>query len=318
MHSATLTVTNPAFPSVEAIPDLSGKTAIVTGGNTGIGYETCLALLNKNAKVYMASRSRQRATDAIERLEKATGKKCEFLELDLQDLKQVKGAAESFLKNGEKLDLLINNAGIMACPFALTKDGIETQFGTNHVGHFLFTTTLIPAILKADKPRIVNLSSSAQRMAPKNGIEFENINNEKAMSNFERYGQSKLANILFTRSLNKRYGDKIYVNAVHPGVVQTELLRGIEDSMGGKGSLLYYLSRPLVYVGSFFQLTAPQGAMATLYAATSPEIEKEGYKGRYVIPFGHVTDDTIPLAKDDSLAEKLWTFTENLIKEKLN
>ncbi|KAI8916401.1 hypothetical protein EDD86DRAFT_185437 [Gorgonomyces haynaldii] len=310
---------NPVFRSASDIPDLSGKTAIVTGGNTGIGYETCLALLNKNAKVYMASRSRQRATDAIERLEKATGKKCEFLELDLQDLKQVKGAAESFLKKKEKVDILVNNAGIMACPFALTKDGIETQFGTNHVGHFLFTTTLIPAILKADKPRIVNLSSYGHNFATKNGIEFENINNEKVMSNWERYGQSKLANILFTRGLNKRYGDKIYANAVHPaGGVNTELDRGIIDSLGGEKSWTYFFVQPFLSAFKYgLMLTPAQGALASLYAATCPEIEKEGYKGRYIIPFGVVSEKTSVQATDDALADKLWTFSENLVKEKL-
>lgn len=122
---------------LDKIPDLTGLTAIVTGGNAGIGYETCLALAKKNATVYMASRSKDRAEAAIALILKDTGKKVNFLSLDLQDLKQVKAASDSFLKLGIPLDILINNAGIMACPFELTKDGIESQFATNHVGHFV-------------------------------------------------------------------------------------------------------------------------------------------------------------------------------------
>jgi NAD(P)-dependent dehydrogenase (short-subunit alcohol dehydrogenase family) len=116
---------------------LTGYTAIVTGGNTGIGYETCLALAKKNATVYMASRSSEKAETAIDLIFKDTGKKVNFLSLDLQDLNQVKAAADNFLKLGVPLDILINNAGIMFCPFELTKDGIESQFATNHVGHFV-------------------------------------------------------------------------------------------------------------------------------------------------------------------------------------
>jgi retinol dehydrogenase 12 len=147
--------------SAEQIPDLTGKVAIVTGGNSGIGYETCLELARKNARVFMASRSKERATEAIEKIKAEIGKEVEFIQLDLQDLKQVKSAAEEFLNKGLPLSLLVNNAGshttlstfhflsesvylgIMACPFAVTKDGIETQFGTNHVGHFVIVDTQV-------------------------------------------------------------------------------------------------------------------------------------------------------------------------------
>lgn len=125
------------------------------------------------------------------------------------------------MKTGQKLDLLINNAGIMGCPFALSKQGHETQFATNHLGHFLFTTLLIPALLKAEKPRIVNLSSLLHKNTViAGGIDFEHINTEK-YSSMQRYSQSKLANVVFTHGLNKRFGDKIAVNAAHPGIVDT-------------------------------------------------------------------------------------------------
>ncbi|KAI8926190.1 hypothetical protein BC831DRAFT_380933, partial [Entophlyctis helioformis] len=209
--------------STASIPNLAGKVYLVTGGNTGIGYETCLELSRKNAQVFMASRSEDRANAAIARIKAAVpDANIEFIKLQLGDLKQVRSAAQAFVARGIKLDCLVNNAGIMASPFALSVDGIEEQFATNHVGHFLLTRELMPALLKAPEPRVVNLSSSYHDKAPRpEGIRFADINNPKGMSVWDRYGQSKLANILFTRGLNSRFGDKIYANSVHPGFVDT-------------------------------------------------------------------------------------------------
>ena len=198
------------------MPDLSGKNAIVTGGNTGIGYETCKNLAKKGANVYMASRSEEKALIAIAQIKKETGKDVEFLRVDLQDLNQTRKAAEGFVKKNVPLDILINNAGIMACPFAKTVDGWETQFATNHLGHFQFTSALMPSINKAKSPRIVNVSSHAHLRSPECGIDFENINNETKYNTMIRYGQSKLANLLFSLSLSKKY-PKLVVNSVHPG-----------------------------------------------------------------------------------------------------
>ena len=188
------------------LPDLTGYNVIVTGGNTGIGFEVCKNLALKGANVFMASRSRERALIAIARIKEETSKSIEFLELDLQDLKQVKKAALSFLERKLPVDILVNNAGIMACPFGLSKDGYESQFSTNHLGHFQFTTTLMPAILSSLKqPRIVNLSSSAHRVpGVEGGVDFAKINNPDKYSTVQRYGQSKLSNILFTHGLHAR------------------------------------------------------------------------------------------------------------------
>ena len=206
----------------------------------------------------------------------------------------------------------------MACPFAVTKDGIESQFQTNHVGHFLFTNTLMPAIFKAGKgARIVNVSSVAHEHAPKVGIDFEALskNDEKAMSNWARYGVSKLSNILFTHELNKRFGDKgVYANALHPGFVRTELLRG-PMGYGTFGAILSNISLILTYP---FSIDAPRGALTSLYLATSPEVEKEEIKDQYYVPLAkpmpsHLSEQ----AKDLELAAKLWDFTESLVQKAL-
>jgi NAD(P)-dependent dehydrogenase (short-subunit alcohol dehydrogenase family) len=307
---------NPTNFSFEKIPDLKDKIVIVTGGNTGIGYITCLELARKGATVYLAARSKERATDAIDRIKtQVPDAKIVWLHLDLQDLKQVVQAANEFKQQESKLDILINNAGIMAPPFSLTKDGIETQFGTNHVGHYLFTRELISTLKKAEKPRIVNLSSEAHKWHPKEGIAFDDINNEKALTNFSRYGQSKLANILFARELNKRYGTEIYCNSVHPGVVRTELGRGIEQSMG---SILSTLMTPIMKLFSLVvQISAEDGALTSLYCATSPDIVEKNIKDKYFVPFAH-EEEPLSISRDDVLSEKLWDFTEKLVNEKLS
>ena len=212
---------NPYHFTTDSIPDLDGKTFIVTGGNSGIGFKTVLHLALNGAHVYLAARSEKRAQEALDKLKvEAPTAKITFLKLDLQDLKQVKQAAQEFLDKESVLDCLINNAGIMASPFELSKDGIELQFATNHLGHFLFTTHLIPALERSKSPRIVNVSSVAHKFAPWNGIEFEHINDPDYYSyfgNWYRYGQSKLANLLFTTELTRRYPN-IISNAVHPGI----------------------------------------------------------------------------------------------------
>ncbi|KAJ8322902.1 hypothetical protein BDV3_006815 [Batrachochytrium dendrobatidis] len=301
--------------SVDMIPDLTGKVAIVTGGNTGIGYETVHALAKAGAKVFMASRSEERAVEAIAKIHKDLGKNdmVEFLRLDLQDLKQTKTAALNFLAMSLPLDILVNNAGIMACPFALTKDGIESQMGTNHLGHFLFTTTLIPALEKAAPSRVVCVSSFGHSITTEVGINFERINDESLCSSWQRYGQSKLANILFARSLAKRLASsKVYVNSLHPGVVHTEIMRGPANLYGLTGifSGLSWLATGLT---GMIALTPKQGALTQLYLATSPDISDQGISGKYFIPFGKESDDCTPFAKDDDLAEKLWEWSQNIV-----
>lgn len=208
----------------------------------------------------------------------------------------------------------------MAGPFRLTKDGVEEQFGTNHLGHFLFTRELLPVLLNTPHARVVNVSSVAHGNAPSQGIDFENINQESAMSNWTRYGQSKLANILFSLALDKRYGDKLFVNSLHPGMminahlnmigwVKTELIRGVQESSP-------FLARVSDFFTSFLALDPLRGAFTSLYVATSPDIVSKNIKAKYFIPLAD-SEDPIPLAKDQTLADRLWDFSEKLVAEKL-
>ncbi|KAI9335267.1 hypothetical protein BDR26DRAFT_839423 [Obelidium mucronatum] len=302
--------------TVEAIPDLTGRVFVVTGGNAGIGFETCLQLAKKKATVIMASRSEERAKAAIANIETASGIKgnVEYLHLILNDLKQVDAASSELLSRHPKIDVLINNAGIMAAPFALSADGIEDQFATNHVGHFLLTKRLIPALQKGTEPRIVNLSSSYHNKAPlPEGIRFDKINDPKAMGVWDRYGQSKLANVLFTKQLNKLYGDKIIVNSVHPGFVNTDLTRGVVANYGS------WFKPVMDLVKRVSALSPQEGALTSLYAATSPEISEKGLKDRFFWPIARdgTDTDTTALGKDADLAQRLWEFTEALVSEKL-
>jgi len=283
--------------------------AIVTGGNTGVGYITARELARKNAHVFVASRNKERGEDAVEKIKKETGNnQVEFLHLDLVDLKHVKQTAENFLAKNLPLHILVNNAGIMATPWTLTKDGIQDQFGVNHVGHFLFTKTLLPKIESSAPSRIVNVSSLAHNNVE--GIEFDKINQEDALSTWQRYGVSKLANVLFTNSLAKRLeGKEVYANSIHPGFVATELSRGAIENYG-------IVAKVLANVANLFAKSPEDGALTQLYAATSPKIIENNYRGKYFVPFGIIGQKSAA-AQDDELAEKLWKYTEDLIDEKL-
>nr|CAG8516214.1 10061_t:CDS:2 [Entrophospora candida] len=259
------------------IPDLSGKVAVVTGGNSGIGYVTCRELSRKNAHVFILARNIERGTAAVEKIKQETGNQnVEFLQLDLQSLKSVKECAESFLARKLPLHILVNNAGIAATKFPLTVDGIQDQFGTNHVGHFYLTKLLLPTLEASAPSRIVNVSSQAYKLAS-DGIKFDKIN-DPTLSSMKRYGTSKLANILFTVELNKQLeGKKIYVNSLHPGNVNTELIGKITNKWTAP---LWGLAKCI------FLITPDDGALTTLYCATSPEIENKNLRGKYFIPFG--------------------------------
>ncbi|KAG0280821.1 hypothetical protein BGZ95_008493 [Linnemannia exigua] len=200
--------------SHDQIPDLTGKVAIVTGANTGLGYATTVALAAHGAHVFLACRSRERAEDAIERAKveiketypQVAAPQLEFLELDLNDMTKSRQAAQEFLKKGLPLHILVNNSGIMMVPFALSADGIETQFAVNHMGHFVFTLTLLDKIKSSQPSRIVNLSSSGHELAHSHlgGVDFKTLNDPSILTAATRYGRSKLANVLFTKALARR------------------------------------------------------------------------------------------------------------------
>ncbi|CAG8484129.1 3620_t:CDS:2 [Diversispora eburnea] len=298
--------------TINDIPDLQGKIAIVTGANTGIGFITAQELARKNAHVFVACRDQTKGEKAISEIKRVTGNdKVEYLPLNLSSLKSVLKATELFLDRKLPLHILVNNAGIMATPFTLTEDGIQDQFGINHIGHFLFTIKLLPTIEASAPSRIVNLTSLAHNRAPKCGIDFENLNNPNAYGSFSRYGQSKLANILFSLELNKRLADKeVYVNSVHPGVVKTDLYRNLKDSMG-------FLAKPIEMITGLIMISSEEGAMTSLYCATSPEIIEKNLRGKYFVPNGKLSNPE-KSGTDEDLALKLWKYSEELINKKLN
>ncbi|KAK3844473.1 MAG: hypothetical protein J3R72DRAFT_438125 [Linnemannia gamsii] len=306
--------------SYSKIPDLSSKVAIVTGANSGLGYATTVALAANGAHVFLACRSQERALEAIERVKKEVKEtyptapevlKLDFLELDLNDMSKARESAKEFVKKGLPLHILVNNSGIMATPFELSADGIETQFAVNHMGHFVFTLGLLDKLKESQPSRIVVMSSMVHEITPNGGIAFDKLNNEKAISSMARYGQSKLANLLFGKALARRLaGEKVYVNVAHPGYVQSNLANRTGETYGS------FTGRMSIVSAKVFGMTAKEGALTQLYLATSPEVEEKDVRGRYYVPIAKEIQPS-SYARDEELQEKLWTYSENLVKEKI-
>ncbi|KAF9143109.1 hypothetical protein BGX30_001302 [Mortierella sp. GBA39] len=308
--------------SHDQIPDLTGKVAIVTGANTGLGYATTVALAAHGAQVFLACRSKQRAEDAIERAKAEIKAKysnapkdpqLEFLELDINDMNKTYQAAKDFLGKGLPLHILVNNSGIMNTPFGLSADGIEAQFAVNHMGHFVFTTTLLDRIKESQPSRIVILSAMGHELLPTkmNGIDFDTLNQQGNFSSLNRYSRSKLANILFAKALARRLAnERVYVNVAHPGLVATEIGRSSKDMMGTVGDKAGQL------LNAVMGYSAEEGALTQLYLATSPEIENRDVTGHYFIPIANEIQPC-KYARDEELQEKLWTFSESLTREKI-
>ncbi|KAG0325228.1 hypothetical protein BGZ99_000943 [Dissophora globulifera] len=306
--------------SYAQMPDLTGKIAIVTGANTGLGYATTVALAGCGARVFLACRNKQKAMDAIENAKKDIQEKypqligepkLEFLELDLNSLAKSRDAAKSFLAKNLPLHILVCNSGIMMTPFELSADGIETQFAVNHMGHFVFTTELLPKIKESQPSRIVVLTSMAHESTVSGGIDFDTLNDATKSNPISRYGRSKLANVLFARALAHRVAkEKVYVNIAHPGYASTELIRHSKD-MGGAvyGKIMECVTRTVA-------MDPERSALTQLYLASSPEIEEQNIRGRYFIPIANEIEPSA-YARDEELQEKLWIFSEKLYKEKL-
>lgn len=298
--------------------DINGAVVLITGGNTGIGKATAIALARKGARVVITSRDEARGKIALDEIRSASGRDdVEMLALDLASLASVRRCAEEFSERFDRLDVLLNNAGVALTRGLrqVTHDGLEMQFGVNHVGHFVLTNALLPLIKKSAPARIVNLTSAGYLMAP-DGLNFDDLQTEENYKGFSCYGHSKLANIYFTIELARRLEDEdIAVNAVHPGYVDTELGRlRPEDKArfvreekqpakkggGGGGPDLSSLGEPL---------SPEQGAATSILVASSPEVE--GITGRYFAD-SQATDLT-PVASDADAAARLWQKTEELL-----
>ncbi|KAI0733894.1 hypothetical protein C8Q72DRAFT_500583 [Fomitopsis betulina] len=307
-----LAVLSQAFPprstfSPEQIPDLTGRVMIVTGGNVGIGKETIRALLDHNAKVYMASRSKEKADAAIKELQQQTGKEAIFLELDLSNLASVRKAAEEYLSKESVLHVLFNNAGVMWAPTELlTADGYDLQFGTNVVGHFFFTKLLVPALIAGKETssdhhsRIVTTSSGAAYGYTLNFDAFRDSPARRRMMTNTLYSQSKFGNVVVAREFAKRYADQgIVSTSCNPGNIKTELQRYAP-------SFLRSIMNLVLYEG-------PYGALTQLWAGTMPETLN--HNGKFLIPWARV-GECRPEAYDDALGEKLWNWLEEQVKDK--
>ncbi|KAF9930588.1 hypothetical protein FBU30_000291 [Linnemannia zychae] len=303
--------------SMSQIPDLSGKVAIVTGANRGLGYTTAVALAGHGAHVILACRSQKRALQAIKsaraeirvKYPLMTEPKMEFMELDLTSMSATQEAAKKFLERGLDLHILVCNAGIKVVPgFSLSSDGVESHFAINHMGHFIFTTTLLDRIKASQPSRIVILSSLAHDLfPPRCGINFDTLNDPSATNYVSRYGRAKLANVLFTKALARRMAnERVYVNAVHPGIIPDTL---VPEDDSWKEWFECLVKKP-------FAMTPEAGALSQIYAATSPEIEEKDMRGRYFIPVANEIESSA-MSKDEALQEKLWSFSENLMREKI-
>lgn len=288
-------------PKVRSTARLDGKTVVITGANTGIGKVTALDLSKRGAKVVMLCRNVEKAEEAAEEIRKATEGEVVVHKLDLASLASVRECAEQLGNSLEKIDILINNAGIMACPEMRTTEGFEMQIGTNHFGHFLLTNLLMPQLKKAaPTARIVNVSSLAHTRGQ---MQWDDINwKETPYNAIQAYGQSKLANILFTKELaRKGEGSGVNAYALHPGVINTELGRHLQDTFGPL-VMLWKVAMPFIK-------TPESGANTTIYCAVDESISD--HNGRYYSDCKE--KQPAPQAENIEDAKKLWEVSEQLV-----
>jgi NAD(P)-dependent dehydrogenase (short-subunit alcohol dehydrogenase family) len=286
------------------IPDQTGRTAVITGANTGLGYETAAALAARGAHVVLAVRNLEKGKEAARGIEQATpDAKVQLQELDLTSLDSIRAAADQLRADHASIDLLINNAGVMFTPKSTTMDGFELQFGTNHLGHFALTNLLLDRVLAAPGSRVVTVSSQGHRFV--RGIRFDDLQWERSYSRVGAYGQAKLANLLFTYELQRRLqGTNTIAAAAHPGGSRTELTRNLPPLVAAATRLL----EPL------FQ-SADMGALPTLRAATDPGV----LGGQYYGPDGFGEQRGYPkvvasstASHDTDAQRRLWTVSEEL------
>lgn len=272
--------------------DLSGKTFIVTGANTGLGFETCRVLVMRGASVIGTVRS----TEKGEQVTSSLGERFKFVECDLSEPESIFGAATKIQSSSVNVSAVIANAGVMGLPIYEEKYGMEAQFLTNHLGHFIFVNSLIDHLVPDG--RVVVLSSSAHRRTYAGGLDFSDLNHKEDYQKWRSYGQSKLANLLFARELNHQFaGTSKTANAIHPGVIRTELVR--------------HFINPVIQIGAkvgewlLFKSLA-QGAATQCYAAVHPDMAEVG--GEYLYDSNIQTSSV--LGQDRTAGEQLWEFSE--------
>jgi NAD(P)-dependent dehydrogenase (short-subunit alcohol dehydrogenase family) len=293
--------------TVKNMTDLNGKVIIVTGGNSGLGYESVKAFAGKGAQVILTSRDIKKGEAAKSEILKANPNgKIEVLDLDLMDLRSIRSFVSRFRETYDRLDVLMNNAGIMMTPYFKTTDGFEGQMGTNHLGHFALTGLLLERIKNTPGSRVVNVSSNGHRFGI---MDFENLlfENGKDYSPTKAYGRSKLANLLFTYELQrhfKAHNINAAALAAHPGGSRTNLDRYL------KGKFWYYPLWPLAYL---LTMSQAQGALSQIRAS----VDKAAVGGQYYGPHGNMTGYPVVVpsngashSKEDAL--RLWEMSEEL------
>jgi NAD(P)-dependent dehydrogenase (short-subunit alcohol dehydrogenase family) len=292
--------------TTEDIPDQAGRVAVITGANTGLGYETAAALAAKGAHVVLAVRNLDKGKDAVALISKRSPNVDVALqELDLTSLESIRAAAEQLRSDYDRIDLLINNAGVMYTPKSNTKDGFELQFGTNHLGHFAFTGLLLDKLLPVGGSRIVTVSSVGHRILA--DIHFDDLQWERSYNRVAAYGQAKLSNLLFTYELQRRlasHGTTIAV-AAHPGMSDTELMRNMPSVLRSSFEGL----APVV------AQNPAMGALPQLRAASDPTV----LGGQYYGPAGFAQTRGYPKivgsskkSHDVDRQRRLWTVSEEL------
>lgn len=291
--------------------DLTGKTVLVTGASTGLGAETARALAARGANVSLVARSADKLRRVADQIRETTGREAEIATMELDKPASVRACAENWLAHHDRLDILINNAGIMATPLTRTAEGWESQFATNHLGHFLLTNLLAPAIKTAKAARVINLSSAGHWYS---AVDLADVNyQDRDYDPLKAYGQSKTANIWLSTELSRRWADAgVSSFAVHPGGIQTELDRNLDPSVKP------IFQKMIEEYGHMFK-TVPQGAATTCWAATSTELDAES--GLYLedcqiskpgtgdpVAGGHA-----PHAYDAEGASGLWQLSNQLL-----
>jgi NAD(P)-dependent dehydrogenase (short-subunit alcohol dehydrogenase family) len=296
---------------LDALPDARGRVAIVTGGNGGIGLEAARMLARKGARVVLACRNAEKTEAALADLRRSVpGAALEALPLDLADLASVRAFARAFESTHAQLDLLVNNAGVMAIPRRETADGFEMQLGTNHLGHFALTALLLERLLATPGARVVSVSSGAHRMGR---IDFDDLHGERRYRRWAAYGQSKLANLLFSFELARRLeaiGASLASVACHPGYAATDL-----QFVGARMDGWKLLELPMRLGNALLAQSARDGALPTVYAALAPDVAS----GDYIGPDGPGEMWGAPRkvgasarARSELDAQRLWRVSEQL------
>ncbi len=295
--------------------DLSGKTVFITGGNSGLGQETGRAMAAKGAHVILAGRDQAKLDEAVATIKsEVSDASLETITCDLASLDSVRACGTEANDRFDKIDLLINNAGVMACPKEATADGFERQFGTNHLGHFVLTKQLMPLVQAGSDKRIVNLSSRGHHMGP---VNFDDPNFENRDYNeWASYGQSKTANLLFSVGLEDRFADQgIHAYAVHPGGIQTNLGRHLSEEASAA-----LIARVTENDPDFSWKTIPQGAATQVWAATAEELEGKGGVYCEDCHVAEIDDHSAnggvrSYAIDKGNADRLWAISEQMTGE---